>query len=159
MFSHLPRDKPATPAGESGNKLEPIDGLSDALDQIAASTRDNNRGNINDSLTAFWKVAGPTLRRVISASLKRKRLDGPDRMLEEVGDVLNQLLAKLWKSIDSRPSSDSLSNRTPDEQATGWVITITNRVIEDFAKTPRRRYWAWKDVRDYFQQRQPVDPD
>lgn len=159
MSSPPPCAQPATPAGESGNNLDPIDGLADALDQISATTRDNNRGKINDSLTAFSKVAGPTLRRVIAAGLKRKRLDGPDRMLEDVGDVLNRLLFKLWKSIDSRPSSVPLTDRTPDEQATGWVIMITDRVIKDFAKTPRRRYWAWKDVRDYFQQRRPAAPD
>ena len=158
MPSHSPRAQPASPPDECEKPPEPIDGLAEVFDRIAVTTRDSNRRQINDSLTAFWKLAGPSLRRVIAAGLKRKRLDGPDRMLEDVGDVLNQLLAKLWKSIEQRPCPAPLSGRTPDEQATAWVITIAQNLIEDFAKTPRRRYWKWRAVREYFQQRPPDDP-
>ena len=50
MSSHLPRDKPAD-SDDVRNKPAPIDCLADALDQIAASTCENDRGKINDDLS------------------------------------------------------------------------------------------------------------
>jgi hypothetical protein len=119
------------------SKHQVLEGLRDSIRRIAATVDRGSGDDINDALTEFSTLASPMLKPFVKSQLKLRRLDGPDRMVDEAGDILNRLLLKLMRTA-------KLCDSINDEQAQGWLLTVVRNMTEDRAKTPRGRFWSWR---------------
>jgi len=119
------------------SKHQALKGLRDSIRRIVAAVDRGSGGDINDALTEFSTLASPMLKPFVKSQLKLRRLDGPDRMVEEAGDILNLLLLELMRKA-------KLCDATDDEQAQAWLLTVVRNMIEDRAKTARHRFWSWR---------------
>jgi hypothetical protein len=118
-------------------KRKALKGLRDAIRRIATTVDRGSRGDISDALTEFSRLAASMLKPFVKSQLRMRRLGGPDRMVEESGDILNELLQELMRIAQ-------LCDATNDVQAQSWLLTVVKNMTEDRAKTPRRRYWSWR---------------
>lgn len=96
-----------------------------------------SQGDLNDALTDLAIAARPILLPAVEHRLRSSRIGGPDGMLDEAEDILNDLLFKIAKK------AGGFRGKT-DASAGGWLKMIATNLIEDATKTPRRRLWLLK---------------
>ncbi len=65
-------------------------------------------------------------------------MGGPDGLVAEAGDILNDLLLKLTREARRCTAPD-------DNRALAWLCVVTTRMVEYEAKTARRRFWLLVD--------------
>ena len=111
---------------------EPPEGLRDSIRRIAAAAERGSRSEINKALIDFEKLVDPVLRRYTRSQLEKKRVGGPDGLIAEVGDIHNELLYLLSRVARLCTASD-------DDSAQYWLKDVLKHLVEDQAKTPRRR--------------------
>jgi len=97
-----------------------LEGLLDSIRRIATTVDRGSSGDINDALTKFSTLTSLMLKPFVKSQLKLRRLDGPDRMVDEAGDILNRLLLELIHS-----TMPGYSGRADDPQ---------RRLYDDFTE-------------------------
>jgi DNA-directed RNA polymerase specialized sigma24 family protein len=106
--------------------------LRDAIVAVANASRRGDRDGLNQALEAFSRVAEPILRPAVAGELRRRRVGGPDGMVAAAEDILSILL---WRLV----AEAHQCNANTDDEATKWLKKVVTHLIEDQAKTPRRR--------------------
>lgn len=106
--------------------------LRDAIVAVANASRRGDRDGLNQALEAFSRVAEPILRPAVAGELRRRRVGGPDGMVAEAEDILSILL---WRLV----AVAHQCNANTESQAAAWLMEVVTHLIEDQAKTPRRR--------------------
>ena len=107
--------------------------LCEAIARVAAASASGNNSALNTALIDFSGEAESFLRPIVRNELLKRRTGGPDRMVADASDILNQFLMKLIGVAYQCQARD-------DSAARAWLRTAVVRLIEDEAKTPRRRF-------------------
>jgi DNA-directed RNA polymerase specialized sigma24 family protein len=93
--------------------------------------------------------ARPWLITKLAGRLADHRGSGPERLLDEAEDLLNEILLLLFRKSGG-------FRGTTEAEAVGWLGAITNRIILDAVKTPWRRNKVWKATERLFRSRQKL---
>ena len=113
-------------------------GLLESLHAIAFAKQRRSADEMNAALTRFTAVAQGVLLPVIRRELRSRYVGGLDSVILEAEDVLNILLLKLVEHATT-------CFATNDAMAFGWLQTTATNIVEDHAKTARRRWWSLFD--------------
>lgn len=119
-------------ANEPLNSNE-LEGLRDSIRDVAVAASDGSRDEVDRALRSFMELAFPVLAPFVRSVLRERRSGGPDGLIAEAEDVLQDLLFKLTRVACQCEASD-------DDKALSWLMQVAKNEARDAAKSSTRRF-------------------